>query len=83
MVVHQSPCPASVVGIKKTLKDIADRTGQDYERVRKTVHRMLRAGELASPARGEFTTPGHPWMTKHINDNHDVPTETTETSVPK
>ncbi len=62
-----------------TLKDIADRTGQDYDRLRKTVHRMLRAGEVASPARGEYTTIGHPSITKPINDNHNVPTETTET----
>jgi len=61
------------------LKDIADRTGQDYDRVRKTVHRMLRAGEIASPARGEYTTIDHPSITKPINDNHNVPTETTET----
>jgi hypothetical protein len=62
------------------LKDIADRTGQDYDRLRKTVHRMLRAGEVASPARGEYTTIGHPSITKPINDNHNVPTETTETT---
>ncbi len=70
------------------LKDIADRTGQDYDRVRKTVYRMLGAKEVASPARGEYTTIGHPCITKPINDNHAVPvettetTETTETSVP-
>ena len=64
------------------LKDIADRTGQDYDRLRKTIYRMVRAREIASLARGEFTTPGHPCITKPI---HDVPTETmetTETSVP-
>src|SRR6266446_8674316 len=65
------------------LKDIADRTGQDDEPIRKTVYRMRQAGEVASLTRGEFTTLGHPWMTKPIHDNSDVPTETTETSVPK
>jgi archaellum biogenesis ATPase FlaH len=62
------------------LKDIADRTGQDYDRVRKTVHRMLGAKEVASPARGEYTTIDHPCITKPINDNHNVPAETTETT---
>jgi archaellum biogenesis ATPase FlaH len=61
------------------LKDIADRTGQDHDRLRKTVHRMLRAGEVASPARGEYTTVDHPCITKPTYDNHDVPAETSET----
>jgi archaellum biogenesis ATPase FlaH/Fe2+ or Zn2+ uptake regulation protein len=61
------------------LKDIADRTGQDYDRVRKTVHRMLVAKEVASPARGEFTTIDHPSMTKPTDENHNVPAETSET----
>ena len=68
------------------LKDIAGRTGQDYERLRKTVYRMVQAGEVASLARGEYTTTGHPCITKSIHDNSNVPTETmetTETSVPK
>jgi archaellum biogenesis ATPase FlaH len=63
-----------------TLKDIADRTGQDYDRLRKTVHRMLRAGEVASPARGEYTTTDHPSMTKPTGENHNVSAETSETS---
>ncbi len=62
-----------------TPKDVADRTGQDYDRVRKTLHRMLGAKEVASPARGEYTTIDHPCITKPINDNHNVPAETTET----
>jgi hypothetical protein len=61
------------------LKDIADRTGQDYDRLRKTIHRMLVAKEIASPARGEYTTIDHPYMTKPTDDNHDVPAETSET----
>ena len=68
-----------------TLKDIADRTGQDYDRVRKTVHRMLVAKEVASPARGVYTTTDHPSMTKPTDENHNVSAETletTETSVP-
>ena len=62
------------------LKDIADRTGQDYDRLRKTLHRMLVAKEIASPARGEYTTIDHPCMTKPTDDNHDVPAETSETT---
>jgi len=70
------------------LKDMADRTGQDYDRLRKTLHRMVVAKEIASPARGEYTTIDHPSITKPTDENHNVSAgtletlETLETSVP-
>jgi len=90
-LVSNTPLSAQRQGILRVLKnsksplalkDIADRTGQDYDRLRKTVHRMLVAKEIASPARGEYTTIDHPCMTKPTDDNHNVPAGTTETSVP-
>jgi len=59
-------------------QDIAEQTGLDYERVRKTLPRMLKAGELASPARGLYTTPGHPCLARKIRDNSSVSTGTTQ-----
>jgi len=64
---------------------IAERTGQDYERVRKMLTRMLKTGELACPARGQYTTPGHLIKNKKNSDvssEASVTTETTVTTVP-
>ena len=43
---------------------------------------MPETGEVTSLARGAYTTQAHPCVTNQIDDNHDVPAETTETSVP-
>src|SRR5712692_537046 len=43
---------------------------------------MPGTGEVASLARGAYTTIAHPCITNQIDDNDDVPTETSETSVP-
>ncbi len=43
---------------------------------------MPGTGEVASLARGAYTTLAHPCITNQIDDNDDVPTETSETSVP-
>src|SRR6266568_3018654 len=37
-------------------------TGFNYELVRKTLRRMFDDGDLACPARGLYTTPGHPCL---------------------
>jgi hypothetical protein len=46
---------------------------------------MPGTGEVASLARAAYTTLAHLYVTNQIDGNHDVPTETletTETSVP-
>ena len=40
---------------------------------------MPGTGEVASLARGAYTTLAHLCITNQIDDNHDVPTETMET----
>jgi len=50
---------------------------QPYHTVRKTLHRMLHDGQLVSPARGLYTTPGHLCLLHFPATSH-VPTAPTE-----
>jgi hypothetical protein len=49
-------------------------TSQNYENLRKTLQRMLHAGQVVSPARGLYTLPGHPCLAQYsTNDNSSAP----------
>ena len=43
-------------------RSLAAISGFSYDHVRKTLQRMLHAGQLVSPARGLYTTPAHPCL---------------------
>ena len=53
--LHGSSTPRSI-------KDILQATSYDYNAGRKMITRMCMAGELVSPARGLYTTSGHPCL---------------------
>src|SRR5207253_3033448 len=53
--LHESPTA-------RTINDILQATSYDYEAGRKMIIRMRMAGELVSPARGLYTTSGHPCL---------------------
>ena len=61
-------------------------SGFTYDHVRKTLQRMLHAGQLLSPARGLYTTPGHPCLEERAAAHTSTPPaeypETTVSSVP-
>jgi len=61
-------------------RSIAERLVNSYESTRKTLQRMLHAGQLVSPARGLFTTPDHPCLTQSTDHEHleggETPAET-------
>ena len=64
-------------------REVAERTGQHYDNVRKMLPRLLHASEIASPARGQYTTLDHP--SRKISEKSAVPTMTnvpTTTNVP-
>lgn len=54
---------------------IAERTGYNHNTIRQTLRRMLTAQEISSVARGQYTTPHHPYLTKQAKANSDVTTE--------
>jgi len=72
-VLKNSPSPLGP-------QDVAELTGRNYERIRRTLSRMLKVGELASPIRGLYTTPGHPCLTRKANATD--PSETTDPTDP-
>ena len=53
--LHESSTP-------RTINDILQAASYDYEAGRKMIRRMRMAGELVSPARGLYTTSGHPCL---------------------
>jgi hypothetical protein len=55
--------------------EIVERTGYNYSTIRATLRRMHLAQEIASPARGLYTTPHHPCLTKKASTHSDVTTE--------
>jgi hypothetical protein len=55
---------------------------QDYESIRKMLQRMHHAGELVSPSRGLYTTPGHPCLAQHTLDTNTIPPNTPVPTVP-
>jgi hypothetical protein len=52
-------------------KEVAERTGQDYDGTRHTLRSMLSAGEIASPMRGQYVAPSSPQVPA-VNDGCDV-----------
>jgi archaellum biogenesis ATPase FlaH len=69
--------------ILRTLKDstvplgpqeIAARTGYNYSSIRPTLRRMHAAQEITTLARGLYTTPDHPCLTKNAPANSPIPT---------
>src|SRR6266581_2918004 len=50
-------------------------TGFNYELVRKTLRRMFDDGDLACPARGLYTTPGHPCLAQPAASTSTPPPE--------
>ncbi len=66
-------------------REVAERTGQHYQNVRKMLPRLLHAREIASPARGHYTTLDHPSLPRNLREKSAVPTQTivpTTTIVP-
>jgi hypothetical protein len=63
-------------------RSLATISGFTYDHVRKTLQRMLHAGQLASPARGLYTTPGHPCLEHHAAHTSTPVAEYPETTVP-
>ena len=55
------------------IPDILQATSYDYEAGRKMLVRMHMAGELASPARGLYTTANHPCLSHSTDDTPPVP----------
>jgi len=53
--LHASAAPMNA-------RSLTTLTGFSYELVRKTLRRMFDDGDLACPARGLYTTPGHPCL---------------------
>ena len=62
-------------------KHIAELTGQNYDGVRQSLVRMLKAGDLQSPARGLYTTTDHPSPTNEFSDDSNITSDTTVTTV--
>lgn len=58
-------------------KEIAKRTGQNYEASRSTLNRMYESKEIARPYRGKYTTLNHPSIAKKSADTN----ETSATSI--
>ena len=56
-------------------QEIAERTGYNYSAMRLTLRRMLAAQEIASIARGLYTTPHHPCLSNKITTTGDVTSE--------
>ncbi len=46
------------------------------------LQRMHHAGELVSPSRGLYTTPGHPCLAQHTLDTNTIPPNTPVPTVP-
>ena len=64
---------------------VASSAGLDYKNVRRMLPRLLHAGEIASPARGQYTALEHASLTTNPTKNSAVSTETsvpTMTTVP-
>jgi hypothetical protein len=53
-------------------KEIAEHTGLKYESLRLMLNRMCKAGEIAHPYRGKYTTLNHPSISKKIDDASDT-----------
>jgi hypothetical protein len=62
-------------------KHIAELTGQNYDGVRQSLSRMLKAGDLQSPARGLYTTTDHPSPTNEFSDDSNITSDTIVTTV--
>jgi len=68
-VLQESPTPLHC-------GDIASRTGLNHTNLRKMLPRLFHAGEIASPARGLYTALAHTTLPPTLQENKDIPTET-------
>src|SRR6266700_1690082 len=77
--LHASAAPMNA-------RSLTTLTGFTYELVRKTLRRMFDDGDLACPARGLYTTPGHPCLAQpaaaHTSTPPPEPLVPTVASVP-
>src|SRR6266702_826757 len=64
--LHSSAAPMNA-------RSLTTITGFTYELVRKTLRRMFDDGDLACPARGLYTTPGHPCLAQPHRVLHRLP----------
>src|SRR6185312_14701003 len=56
-------------------QEIVERTGHNYSTIRATLRRMHLAQEITSVARGLYTSPHHPCLTKKASTSSDVTTQ--------
>ncbi len=74
-ILHKSNTPLDA-------RTLTKESFQDYESIRKMLQRMHHAGELVSPSRGLYTTPGHPCLAQHTLDTNAVPPDPPVPTVP-
>jgi len=74
-ILHKSNAPLDA-------RTLTKESLQDYESIRKMLQRMHHAGELVSPSRGLYTTPGHLCLTQHTLDTNTIPPNTPVPTVP-